>query len=105
MRLRELRQADAEIDVGDGIIGVPPAFLTVVAREDDAAEIETTAEGIPRGELRRSEATVAAAPDLSVAHRDAGGQHADRTCHGPPQMAPGHLGHRSTITATRSLRA
>src|SRR6185503_6233002 len=59
----ELAEADAEVDVGAGIVGVPPALLTPVARELHAAHVEGALEAV-RGGIPGRRVAVVAAEDL-----------------------------------------
>src|SRR5438094_515549 len=58
----EFREADAEVDIGAGVIGVPSPLLAPVAGKHDAAEVEAAAEARRCGETRRR-VTIAAGPD------------------------------------------
>src|SRR6185369_16541990 len=83
-RLGELAQADAEVEVGAGVVGAPAALLAVVAREHEAAVVEAVAEGRRGGALRRGVEPEPAAPHLRV--RGAGGERE----HGEDPEQPAH---------------
>ena len=66
IRFGQLRQADAQVDIGARIVGVPSdaAFFEPMAGKYAAAEIESAVEGGMRGIFWRRESFAPSSPDL-----------------------------------------
>ena len=90
-RLGELAQADADVEIGAGVVGAPAALLAVVAREHQPAVVEAVAEGRRGWVLRRGVEPEPAAPHLRVRCARGQREHSEdpeRPPHTPPSIPP-----------------